>query len=53
MILAAGVVAGFVEGRTDRTDGATPKEHIIMAPAVTRIEGIMILGLRIGRGIRR
>jgi len=36
MIVAAGVPAMvLLTGRTLRAEGATPKEHIIMAPAVT------------------
>ena len=36
MILAAGVPAMvLLIGSTARTEGATPKEHIIIAPAVT------------------
>ena len=36
MMLAAGVVAlVLLVGKTDRTDGASPNEHIITAPAVT------------------
>jgi|SRR4051812_15391947 hypothetical protein len=36
MIVAAGVVAMvLLAGSTDRTEGATPNEHIMTAPAVT------------------
>jgi hypothetical protein len=36
MIVAAGVVAMvLLAGSTERAEGATPKEHIITAPAVT------------------
>ena len=36
IMLAAGVVAMvLLIGSTDRTEGANPKEHIIIAPAVT------------------
>jgi hypothetical protein len=36
IIVAAGVPAiVLLVGSTDRTEGAMPKEHIIMAPAVT------------------
>ncbi len=48
MVAAGAPTIVLLAGNTTRAEGATPKEHVIAAPAVTSC-GIMIIGLRVFR----
>ena len=44
MMLAAGAVAiVLLVGSTERTEGATPKVHVIIAPAVTNCDIVILV----------